>query len=273
MHRIGILDIRLFNTDRHAGNLLVRMSKSSRSTSSAFGWLENQYSLVPIDHGFCLPEALEPPYLEWLHWPQVLPHSDDLNLLLSFSSIFGGMRRIFKGAERDSQHLSDILVLNPSLSQDHLEELESALLDQFTCCPVQAQHLAVLLLTQLDLQAKIPFDDEELQYIAGLDAYSDVQFLRQELPWLPEGSLRTLQVCRLCPLSRTCTWIRKLTLCRQPFRRTLTICVTLQKGSLTCIFFRSQIHCPKKQASMLFCIPGLALGMIKPPRSRWPPCC
>ena len=27
--------------------------------------------LRPIDHGFCLPEALEPPYFEWLHWPQV----------------------------------------------------------------------------------------------------------------------------------------------------------------------------------------------------------
>ena len=31
---------------------------------------EAQLSLVPIDHGFCLPEALEPPYLEWQHWPQ-----------------------------------------------------------------------------------------------------------------------------------------------------------------------------------------------------------
>ena len=26
--------------------------------------------LIPIDHGFCLPEALESPYLEWLFWPQ-----------------------------------------------------------------------------------------------------------------------------------------------------------------------------------------------------------
>ena len=33
--------------------------------------------LVPIDHGFCLPEALESPYLEWLYWPQAcsLQHS------------------------------------------------------------------------------------------------------------------------------------------------------------------------------------------------------
>ena len=26
--------------------------------------------LVPIDHGFCLPEALEAPFFEWLYWGQ-----------------------------------------------------------------------------------------------------------------------------------------------------------------------------------------------------------
>lgn len=69
VHRIGILDIRLFNTDRHAGNLLVKVSKAPKP--AAYNWLEKEYSLIPIDHGFCLPEALEPPYFEWLHWPQV----------------------------------------------------------------------------------------------------------------------------------------------------------------------------------------------------------
>ena len=32
---------------------------------------EARLELCPIDHGFCLPEGLEPPYFEWLHWPQV----------------------------------------------------------------------------------------------------------------------------------------------------------------------------------------------------------
>lgn len=39
-----------------------------------------------------------------------------------------------------------------------------------------------------------PFDEEELAYISRLDAAADVEFLQKELPWLPEGSLRTLQV-------------------------------------------------------------------------------
>ncbi|KAG9448616.1 hypothetical protein H6P81_008581 [Aristolochia fimbriata] len=70
VHRIGILDIRIFNTDRHAGNLLVRKLDGV----GRFGQVE----LIPIDHGLCLPESLEDPYFEWIHWPQAsIPFSDD----------------------------------------------------------------------------------------------------------------------------------------------------------------------------------------------------
>ncbi|XP_074296033.1 phosphatidylinositol 4-kinase gamma 7-like [Silene latifolia] len=70
VHRIGILDIRIFNTDRHAGNLLVRKLDGV----GRFGQVE----LIPIDHGLCLPECLEDPYFEWIHWPQSsLPFSEE----------------------------------------------------------------------------------------------------------------------------------------------------------------------------------------------------
>ncbi|KAF8378535.1 hypothetical protein HHK36_029878 [Tetracentron sinense] len=70
VHRIGILDIRIFNTDRHAGNLLVRKLDGI----GRFGQVE----LIPIDHGLCLPESLEDPYFEWIHWPQAsIPFSED----------------------------------------------------------------------------------------------------------------------------------------------------------------------------------------------------
>ncbi|KAK6133775.1 hypothetical protein DH2020_032486 [Rehmannia glutinosa] len=70
VHRIGILDIRILNTDRHAGNLLVRKLDGV----GQFGQVE----LIPIDHGLCLPESLEDPYFEWIHWPQAsIPFSDD----------------------------------------------------------------------------------------------------------------------------------------------------------------------------------------------------
>ncbi|KDP24324.1 hypothetical protein JCGZ_25620 [Jatropha curcas] len=70
VHRIGILDIRILNTDRHAGNLLVRKLDGI----GRFGQVE----LVPIDHGLCLPESLEDPYFEWIYWPQAsIPFSED----------------------------------------------------------------------------------------------------------------------------------------------------------------------------------------------------
>lgn len=70
VHRIGILDIRLFNTDRHAGNILIKkVDHSEKTYPRRLG--ESPFELIPIDHGFCLPEALEPPYFEWQYWPQV----------------------------------------------------------------------------------------------------------------------------------------------------------------------------------------------------------
>ncbi|KAJ4785720.1 phosphatidylinositol 4-kinase gamma-like protein [Rhynchospora pubera] len=64
VHRIGILDIRILNTDRHGGNVLVR------NIYSGVGDFGGSAELLPIDHGLCLPETLEDPYFEWIHWPQ-----------------------------------------------------------------------------------------------------------------------------------------------------------------------------------------------------------
>ncbi|XP_074557029.1 phosphatidylinositol 4-kinase gamma 8-like [Curcuma longa] len=70
VHRIGILDVRILNVDRHAGNILVKKENSGRGN-------EATAELVPIDHGLCLPEQLEDPYFEWLHWPQAtVPFSE-----------------------------------------------------------------------------------------------------------------------------------------------------------------------------------------------------
>ncbi|KAJ0795664.1 putative 1-phosphatidylinositol 4-kinase [Helianthus annuus] len=81
VHRIGILDVRIFNTDRHAGNILVR-----KVSDGEFGRVE----LVPIDHGLCLPECLEDPYFEWIHWPQAsIPFSEtELEYIKSLDANF-----------------------------------------------------------------------------------------------------------------------------------------------------------------------------------------
>ena len=195
VHRIGILDVRLFNTDRHSGNILIRQvpprgrasspgraggssggrgsggrskgdcggaslgaqrnasyacfseataadgggggagagagegvnllhrgrpcAASARAihpvaaaTAGGSGHLDSSVELVPIDHGFCLPETLEAAYFEWLHWPQ----------------------------------------------------------------------------------SSMPFSKESLDYIAALNPRKDAKLLRQELPTLRTECLRVLEV-------------------------------------------------------------------------------
>eukprot|EP00270_Netrium_digitus_P001334 TRINITY_DN1142_c2_g1_i2.p1 TRINITY_DN1142_c2_g1~~TRINITY_DN1142_c2_g1_i2.p1 ORF type:complete len:367 (-),score=99.92 TRINITY_DN1142_c2_g1_i2:265-1272(-) len=58
VHKIAILDIRLANADRNGANILVAKDD------------EGKLKLVPIDHGYCIPENLQDVTLEWVYWPQ-----------------------------------------------------------------------------------------------------------------------------------------------------------------------------------------------------------
>lgn len=59
VHRIGLLDIRVFNTDRHPGNILLIGEKAP-------------FTMVPIDHGCILPSwfHLSEARFDWLEYPQ-----------------------------------------------------------------------------------------------------------------------------------------------------------------------------------------------------------
>lgn len=46
VHKITVLDIRMANADRHAGNILFRKEPNGHTL------------LIPIDHGYCLPEKV-----------------------------------------------------------------------------------------------------------------------------------------------------------------------------------------------------------------------
>lgn len=71
VHKIAVLDIRLANTDRNGSNILVCGNGDAMK-------------LVPIDHGYCLPEKLEDCTFEWLYWPQAkVPVSDTCRKYIS----------------------------------------------------------------------------------------------------------------------------------------------------------------------------------------------
>lgn len=66
VHKIVLLDMRLLNTDRNDANILVRKRRSATT-----GHVE--YELIPIDHGYCLPQFLEIGWCDWCwyNWPQL----------------------------------------------------------------------------------------------------------------------------------------------------------------------------------------------------------
>lgn len=47
VHKISVLDMRLANADRHAGNILISKEEENGQTT-----------LIPIDHGYCLPTSV-----------------------------------------------------------------------------------------------------------------------------------------------------------------------------------------------------------------------
>lgn len=59
VHKISVLDMRVANADRHAGNILHYKDPETE-----------RIALIPIDHGYCLPENFEDCTFEWLYWPQ-----------------------------------------------------------------------------------------------------------------------------------------------------------------------------------------------------------
>lgn len=66
VHKISVFDIRMANADRHSGNILASKGEDGKIV------------LVPIDHGYCLPESFEDCTFDWLYWPQAKqPYSPD----------------------------------------------------------------------------------------------------------------------------------------------------------------------------------------------------
>ncbi|KAF4353220.1 hypothetical protein F8388_014688 [Cannabis sativa] len=58
VHKITVFDIRMANADRHAGNILLSKGENGQTV------------LIPIDHGYCLPDSFEDCTFDWLYWPQ-----------------------------------------------------------------------------------------------------------------------------------------------------------------------------------------------------------
>ncbi len=57
---VAQLDMRLANADRNGGNILAKRDADSGA-----------WTLIPIDHGYTLPDSFQDLSFDWLNWPQV----------------------------------------------------------------------------------------------------------------------------------------------------------------------------------------------------------
>lgn len=71
VHKITVLDIRMANADRHAGNILIRKETGG------------QIKLIPIDHGYCLPNKVS------FFFPSMQFHCTLHFILCMLFSLFG----------------------------------------------------------------------------------------------------------------------------------------------------------------------------------------
>jgi len=84
VHKIGILDIRMVNTDRNDSNLLVIRKN-------------DKIELVPVDHGFCLPDRIDVAWCDfcWLDWPQArIPFNEETKIWISKMDIEADVRKL-----------------------------------------------------------------------------------------------------------------------------------------------------------------------------------
>jgi len=99
VHAIGLLDTRIGNLDRHSGNLLA----------VPFG---KDLSLVPIDHGFSLPDyrKMKDITFDWLSWKQASsPFSDETKQYIDSLDLVADARILTKLGLRDESIVSYLM--------------------------------------------------------------------------------------------------------------------------------------------------------------------
>jgi hypothetical protein len=130
-HLIGLLDIRIFNVDRHGGNILVQRRTAPSSAPSAS---RSKYHLVPIDHGFSMPDSSNglDLWFEWMTWPQSkVAFDEELTNFVASINVEQDARLLFALGLRDdcvrTMMMSSLLLKKAVLRKLTLHEIGSML--------------------------------------------------------------------------------------------------------------------------------------------------
>lgn len=134
VHKIAVLDMRLANTDRNGGNILVCRDEN------------NGMKLVPIDHGYCLPEKVR---------------TSIIMLLVNFFILFL--------VDVNCEEFTILIILKPIPRTDFF--------CNFFFCITQFEDVTFEWIYWS--QAEEPFSPSTLKYIESLDAEEDLALLKK----------------------------------------------------------------------------------------------
>lgn len=165
VHKIAILDIRLFNTDRHGGNILIR----------------KVYSPLPRKYGEDDFES---------------PRRREYN---SDADENGAQMQFRLDMESDDEDMSSLTSSVSSLEMEEEEEVatfELIPIDHGYTLPQTVSGLTDSWFEWLNWpQSKVPFDEETKKYIERLDAEHDVSLLTQKFgEWIPADCYKVLRI-------------------------------------------------------------------------------
>lgn len=100
VHKIGVLDVQILNIDRHSGLQKFKDSELIFQGNILIKEIDapKKFELVPIDHGFSLPDNLEVPWFAWMNWPQAkIPFDDEVKSYINRINV-----------EKDAQLLHEV---------------------------------------------------------------------------------------------------------------------------------------------------------------------
>jgi len=164
VHKIALLDIRLFNTDRHGGNILVRKLSSPRKPVDSDGDCDTprrrEYNSDADENG--------------IH--------DDMQFHMDFES--------------DEDESSFSLTSSVSSEDEELMSFELIPIDHGYTLPHSISGITDSWFEWLNWpQSKIHFSTETKEYIARLDAERDIALLRQRFgEWIQPECYKVLRI-------------------------------------------------------------------------------
>jgi hypothetical protein len=159
VHKIAILDIRLFNTDRHGGNILVR----------------KVYSPAPRKY---VEDTPSPRYREYnSDADENGARNHEMQFRLDFESDDDDVSSLMSSSSSIAS--SSLASSSSSLEDDEEESYELIPIDHGYTLPSTVSGLADSWFEWLNWpQAKVPFSRESREYISRLDADQDTTLLR-----------------------------------------------------------------------------------------------